>query len=303
MYLNDVTNACMFNGINSCSKEFLNATRICCAKHASDIFNLKASVQKLYSSKYELKNIMTTTNENYSSEPIPLIPFPINFKTHAHAGDPYTHNGKKLCIDEGVINSSIQTFIGSKDLTIRGYNSIQQQKIARTLICYISDAGYYNLTNTTDLDTTIAYTYNNFITQNKIRMEKFWSEPESMVEIISESNLISWPVSKLPMFYQGMLMGFELAEHSYALPNNQQGPKLNLIPNCICNADIKIIMTFNHTTDLQIYRNVNDSTYASPLVLTGTIKHGRYSGYSPFQRPMFVHNTTVNLNRVPLCST
>lgn len=299
MFKLKVTNACMFNGISQCSRDYHNFTNIVCVKHANDIFQLKNVKLKLYGSKEETKEIMTLTADMTCQNEYAVLPFPITLKPiNANTTTRYQDSGYELCIDNTTIINSVSSYVNSRSLTTKGYSPAQNQAIIQTIITYISEG---NFTTVSPFESPVGnQNFNNFIAQNRSRLEVYWKSTPTVTYVQAPLQFVQFSIDRLPVFYQAIFIGFEFSEHSYQRSNNPR-PSNILIPNCYCSATSKMMFTFNQTRDLMIYRNIRGASYASPLIIMGVVFHTSMIPYSVFERPQVYPGVTTISGGPPMC--
>lgn len=271
----------MFTGIAGCSRDYLNFSRIVCTKHANDVFNLAPSVKTVHSYRKYTTHTVTWTSPEATQDSVPLLPFPFKFDAAASSGGSTVHGSYSICIDKSIVQA-VASFISSKNLTSLGYSSQQRDQIIGVIVSYIQEQPNMAPMNP-DANAALNFQFQLFAGYQKLRLENHWSKPQVNLKIVNDDDdLISFPISKLPIFYQAMLVNFEVAEHKYTSTTR---PNVTILPNILCSAKAKNIITLNQSPDLEICRNVNGATYSSPLVLCGYVNHTNLMTYEPFQRP------------------
>ncbi|UVT30818.1 VP39 [Penaeus vannamei nudivirus] len=297
-------NNCMFYGIKPCSRDFFGFTRMICNKHASDIFSIKSSKINLCGRRNTTITVNTITTDQPIIEAYPLMPFPI--KLVISGNGPYTYNGQTLCIDKEVIQNVIANFLTGKELTKRGYGSEDLRRLSQVLITYLSSGsfqsqGYFDgCTYTGDPSLN---KYSMFMGSNDTKLQDYWAgrkTDETLIGIIDNAgNVQQFPVAKLPLFYQAMLVNFEFSNHTYS--QNLNLPGRYLVPNVIADTKSGTIHTFNVTQDNEIYRDCENANYATPLVCFGQVRHLTNSQFAPFQKPEVLPGMFVSVNRPGHC--
>ncbi|QBB28620.1 Vp39/31 k [Homarus gammarus nudivirus] len=307
MFRTGGNNQCMFNGITTCGRDALNFTNVVCAKHAREIYEISQRKCKMIDTRMREKHMVHVTSENYSPE-YNYIPFPISIKAdNGNGGSSYSYSGFKLCIDQKSLVNCISAFIGNRNLTTKGYSPQQIQQVVQSVIAYITDLSYNPSTVLIDnsinfnYNNNITYNYNNFITFNRTRLMDYWKDYDYVAIVQDTGAIINWPIKKLPIFYQSMLIGFEVAEHTYAAVNGIAPPPRIMAPNSIINCITKMISSFNNTPDNVIYRDVAGTDVASPIVLCGRISHESQVAYNFFEKPEIYAGRFAGVARPGAC--
>ncbi|UVX94874.1 31K virion structural protein [Callinectes sapidus nudivirus] len=295
MFRLESTNTCMFNGISQCSRDYINSTKIVCSKHSRDIFALSGRTHKIYSDRWHNKKVLNVSANSSCDREFNLLPFPIKITAAANGNQNYTHNGNTLCVDRENMVTCVSSFIEEKNLTNRGYSPMQTQQIIHTIITYISDSSFHS--NIYPYENVALYNYNNFLTNNKNRLTTHWTDQTLIGVIGNNNNYVLFPLIKFPIFYQAMLVNIEISSHFY---NNPNGLK-TITPNCIFNCDLKMFRTFNQNDELRIFKDIPNTSYATPLVSCGTITHPNAFKYDDFERPDPISGVFSSNTRPPAC--
>lgn len=265
-------NECMFKGLNKCGSDTLNFTRIMCKKHAQDIFNIRTQPFVLLDKEYHNKTIAVYTDNSGCGKDVLIAPMPFKLKDNtSRVANDYSTATHTLCIDENSVADSVTSFIASKNLESRGYTQHQKRAIIETIVLYITDNTFQNsqLLTSTTMDASSSYSI--FKAQNGLRLATYYDSGYTVTIVNEDSRTVTWPICKLPIFYQALLIHFELSEHQFPL---EQGRNTRaILPNIIINFATKSISAYNETVELPIYRYSEKTSFASPLILTGTVIH------------------------------
>lgn len=301
MSLNNFQGAayCMFRGINRCSRESFNHTRVVCQKHAMEIFGIVRKSIRAFNTDYSsYDQVYLVKNQSCKNE-IPILPFPLKFISDATPGR-FTSNGKKVCVDHIEITNTVTSFVNSKNLINAGYSDNNIQEVIQCIIMYISEENY-TPTNNLYLGpnyTTLIQNYNGFNQMHKASLISYWQQSPAYLDVNTDVDIIKFPVHCLPSFYQAMLPGFEFSQHDY---NNGQ-PSLYQIPNIMANVTNQLIHTFNQSVDVEIFKYSEDVDVASALIFMGSVTQKATLPYAPFQRPTVIQINQERSQRPPMCA-
>lgn len=299
--MNLPTNNCMFNGIVACSRDYLNFSRVVCSKHAREVFNITGMVRRTQSYRNSVRDIVALASTEATRDPVQILPFPFHFiaKSASSSNSQHTYNGKQICLDTNSLVNSVTHFINIKNLLNKGYNARQIHTMTEIIIAYIQDQAVFSQHTTNPQG---AMNYQMFKVAQEEQLRNYWEKPMVTLKIVNYDNtMITFPLYKLPLFYQAMLIHFEVSEHNYTQINKNRA-YTNLISNVICNAATKYVETFNQTTDVEICRYVPGAVdFVSPLIFPGSATHTPNLNYEPFQRPI-VERFGFNIHTgIPTC--
>ncbi|UHB41741.1 hypothetical protein MrNuV_ORF018 [Macrobrachium rosenbergii nudivirus] len=281
MYKHKATNNCMFQGINACDRSFLNFTNLVCTRHAHDIFDLFPFEQRTFTNQLDKFNVVFSTNTTACNKFFDIAPLP--FRPHPNAQNAQNPQNR-LCIDYTNIQSIISKFILEKNLASKGYNVHQIQTVIQTLMVYISSntytqqqgigENYINLSQA-------AQNYSMFQMENSNRLKAYWCQPHetNVAYINTDLTVNSIAITAFPLFYQALFANFEVSEHVML-----GKPSKLLTPNCIFDLYNSTVHTFNEDEDFRIFKHTKDTTYSTPLILTGFVRQSDRALFKPFKR-------------------
>lgn len=302
-------NSCMFSGIKACSRDYFGFTGIVCNKHASDIFEIKTITNHLCGRKNFTSTSVSITADYPICDILPILPFPIKLKVDAVTTGPFTNNGRRLCIDKDGIYNTISNFLVSKDMNRKGYGSEDVRRISQILVTYISSGNFQaqeNIQGLTYYGDASTPKYAMFSSYNTSALEAYWAKrrtDETLVGIVDDNGyIINFPVVKMPLFYQAMFVNFEFSHHTYSNTANANTTGHYLIPNVIADTKTSSVHTFNVTQDNEIYRCTDNSTYSTPLIFHGIVRHLTNSHFEPFQKPEVLPGSFASLDRPGFCN-
>ncbi len=298
-------NVCMFTGIKQCSRDPLNFTNVLCNRHAADVFSLKLKTCKLYGRQNETNRHLALSTSYPVGEDYPIIPLPIKLVDAANVQNgPFVHNNKKLCINTDVMHNVITTFLNKKDLINKGYSIEDIRKISNILNYFFGSGGVAPqniMYGSSGIDSYAPQRYLSFQSTNLGPLGSYWNgkntEKTSLGIVDEQGNIIPFPVYKLPLFIQALLVGFEHSAHIYT--NNAN---LFLVPNVIADLGKSCIHLFNESADNIVYRDTEDADYTTPLVILGEVSHLTNSPYRPFQKQAVLPGAYLAISNPQYCA-
>ncbi|QLI62375.1 KN57_gp022 [Dikerogammarus haemobaphes nudivirus] len=265
---------CMFQGVARCSNTFKNHTRVICDLHYSHVLNLATVNDTLIGlgTNGERPHTKTVITQNLNAN-FEVLPFPFKLVSDKSSSkidrlvderfqpDDYTSEGHRLCIDDN-ISRMVNQYLYSGKLKMLNYTTEQIDTIRDILIYWISGGTIVNHTNNRS-----ANLFTSFYTHCRYGLIQYWKEYYVFINTThrSGSGLQKFAMSKMPIFYQCILMNVEVSNNIY-----KNGTATNAIPNLLFDVNCQSIRLVNNG-EREVFLHTERSTFATPLILIGSM--------------------------------
>lgn len=259
---------CVFEQLGRCSIN--REMGIVCREHARQIFGigLMNAVLALPTGETRLHGLVATESRST------FLPFPYEFDWNKGK----LNTEKRPChLKQEDMMNEIKDYIKQSEI----YSPAIAYSVESALLSLISDGTIYN-----QALPQASYNYHVFCNQNIVSyLQKRWKNCWVTVKHFRKDvnnkidrkiiDFSEFPVDKLPVFYQIMLVYLPMSYNTVDSKTNPDAVNTAelLTPRIILNADLYRFEYCNHQDPSKLYLLRGNATSATPLVLTGKQEH------------------------------